>query len=55
MADANQDHFTDLEEAFFQAGATLAESSEPETFEDLEEPARPRSRWRRLFARRAHG
>lgn len=54
MADANQDSFTDVEEEFFRAGATLGESQAPERFEDLEEPARPRSLWQRLFGRRAH-
>lgn len=54
MADANQDSFTDVEEEFFRAGATLGESQAPDSFADLEEPARPRSLWQRLFGRRAH-
>jgi len=52
MADANRDHFTDFDEEFFRAGATTVEPQEVETFADLEDGHRPRSLWRRLFARK---
>lgn len=53
MADANQDSFTDVEEEFFRAGAAASEAQEHDTFADLEDTARPRSLWQRLFGRKS--
>jgi hypothetical protein len=41
--------FTDVEEAFFQAGAELERGTAADSFDDLETPRR--SFWRRLFPR----
>jgi len=45
--------FTDVEEAFFRAGETIAEPSAAESFDDLDEGYRRPSLLRRLFSRAA--
>ena len=45
--------FTDAEEEFFRAGATVGEPEPVETFSDLEEGYRPPKLLRRLFGRPA--
>lgn len=44
--------FSALEEEFFRAGELRSEAEPAESFEDLEEPPRPRSIFRRLFSRK---
>lgn len=48
------DHFSDDEEAFFQAGRDIENSEPPpvENFDDLDEGYQPVSFWQRLFGRR---
>ena len=50
----NRNAFTEIEEAFFQAGeqANRREATQ-ETFADLDEGYQPKPLWRRLFARKA--
>jgi hypothetical protein len=45
--------FTPTEEAFFSAGATLAEVGPIDSFEDLDDGQRRRGLLSRLFSRRA--
>jgi hypothetical protein len=45
--------FSDQEEEFFRAGASIGLPEPAESFGDLDDDYRPRSIWRRLFGRKS--